>query len=268
MMDGPLLGERRGPPRLLLIATAVVVLSLAWFFRSGWTPELMDRLVPVLEPMARWGGALKLPHWGPDASEAEFLRLQAENELLQRKVLALELVADENEQLRGLLKLPLPQGYRQVGAQVLLRAPHQWFETLTIDQGFESGLKVNQVVMGTQGVLGKISEVTAGTAKVQLVSHPESTIACIVGKQKVPGVLIGRYRQQPAQLQYLQNYARISQGDLVLTSGLGGVFPPNLVLGRVEAVRQEPSRPVPEAEVVLTPLETAVSHVIILVPES
>lgn len=268
MMDGPLLGERRGPPRLLLGLSAVVILGLAWFFRASWTPELMDRLQPVLSSVANWSRGIRLPGSSPNASEAEFMRLEAENALLERKIQALELVADENQQLRMLLKLPQPQGFRQVGAQVLLRSPHQWFETLMIDQGFESGLKVNQVVMGTQGVLGKISEVTARTAKVQLVSNPETTIACIVGKQKVPGVLIGRYRQQPAQLQYLQNYARISAGDWVLTSGLGGVFPPNLVLGRVEAVRQDSSRPVPEAEVQLTPLETSISHVIVLIPET
>ena len=49
----------------------------------------------------------------------------------------LQLVADENQELRSLLKLTLPKGYRQIGAEVVMRAPHQWFESLTIDQGFE-----------------------------------------------------------------------------------------------------------------------------------
>ena len=266
-MNEPILRERRNPSRLLLILLLGAMLVTAWFFRASWTPLLLDNLAPVLQPLAGWSSGWELPHWGQTADEAEVTQLQAENQLLQRKLQALELVADENQHLRGLLKLPLPKGFRQVGAQILLRPPHQWFESLTIDQGFESGLDVNQVVMGPEGVLGKISEVTAKTAKVQLISHPESTVACIVGKQKVPGVLIGQYRQEPAQLQYLQNYARILPGDIVLTSGLGGVFPPNLVLGRVEQVRQISSRPVPEASVVLTPLEAPLSHVIVLVPE-
>jgi rod shape-determining protein MreC len=246
----------------------VLLLGLAWFFRASWSPQLIDTLTPLLQGVSSSLSQLQLPHFEQTPSEAEQLSQQAQNELLQRQLQALNTVADENQELRALLKLPQPQGYRQVGAAVILRPPHQWFETLTLDKGFEAGLAVNQVVMGTAGVLGKLTEVTAKTSRVQLSSHPESTVSCIVGKQKIPGVLIGRYQDQPAQLQYLQNYARIQAGDMVLTSGLGGVFPPNLVLGKVEAVRQVNSKPVPEASVTLTPLETAISHVVVLVPEN
>lgn len=259
--------RERSPRRWLIPLIAGLVVLLGWFFRASWTPLLLDRLTPLLQPVSRWSNGLKLPHWGVEVSEAEMLRLKAENDLLLRKVQALQLVADENQELRSLLKLTLPKGYRQIGAEVVMRAPHQWFESLTIDQGFDAGLDVNQVVMDTNGVLGKITEVTAKTAKIQLISHPESRVACVVGKQRIPGVLIGQYRDEPAQLQYLQNYARLSPGDEVFTSGLGGVFPPNLALGRVQEVIQEASKPVPEAKVLLTPLETAIHHVIVLVPE-
>lgn len=259
--------REKSPRRWMIPLIIGILVLLGWFFRASWTPMLLDHVSPLLQPVALWTGNWKLPHWGVEGDEAELMRLQAENDLLLRKVQALELLADENQQLRGLLKLALPKGYRQVGAQIVLRPPHQWFESLTIDQGFDAGLDVNQVVMGTEGVIGKITEVTARTAKVQLISHPESTVSCLVGKQKIPGVLIGQYRDEPAQLQYLQNYAKILPGDMVLTSGLGGVFPPHLVLGRVQQVRQIPSKPVPEANVLLTPLETHLSHVIVLVPE-
>ena len=267
-MNEPLLPERRSLSRLFLLALSLLLLFTAWMFRSSWTPQLLDSLVPILKPMASWHQAWRLPGLGNNVSESELIRLQAENQLLSRQLAALKLVAEENESLRELLEVPLPQGFSQVGAQVILRPPHQWYESLTVDRGFEAGIRVNQVVMGPQGVLGKVSEVTAQTATIQLISHPESTVACIVGKQKVPGVLIGQYRQEPAQLQYLQNYARIRTGDEVLTSGLGGVYPPHLSLGRVAEVRQLPSKPVPEASVTLSPLETHLSHVIVLVPES
>lgn len=265
MINEPIFRERRGRPRLILAGVILLLIGVAWFLRSSWLPQVFDTLIPALAPIARWGDGLRGDK--TQSENAELTQLRAENELLARKLQALELVADENQQLRSLLKLPLPRGYRQVGAQIVLRPPHQWLESLTIDQGFEAGLNVNQVVMGPQGVLGKISEVTAKTATVQLISHPESTVACVVGKQKAPGVLIGQYRNEPAQLQYLQNYARIQAGDLVLTSGLGGVFPPNLLLGRVAEVRQVASRPVPEASITLVPLETHLDQVIVLIPE-
>jgi len=71
-----------------------------------------------------------------------------------------------------------------------------------------------------------------------------------------------------AQLEYLQNYAKIHSGDYVLTSGLGGVFPPNLTLGEVRYVHKKSTQPVPDSNVALTPIERSLEHLIILVPES
>ena len=66
-------------------------------------------------------------------------------------------IKEENQNLRKLLDLDLPTAYQKVTAQVILRPPNQWFESLIIDRGFESGLSVNQVVMNAEGVVGKLS---------------------------------------------------------------------------------------------------------------
>ncbi|MGV3523391.1 MAG: rod shape-determining protein MreC [Candidatus Sericytochromatia bacterium] len=267
-MTGPLLGRRRGA-RWLPAVLVVGVMAAVWMLRHSWVPMLRDGAMPALVRLSDVSATLQARlRPASTAPTPEIGELVRENRRLNQQLEALKLVADENQELRTLLKLPMPQGYRQVGAQVILRPPLHWYESLQIDQGFEAGLAVNQVVLNDEGVLGKIVEVTARTAQVQLVSHPESAIACLVGTQKIPAMLSGQYRNQPAQLQYLQNYAQVRPGDAVRTSGLGGVFPPNLLLGRVGAVVKQSTRPVPEAQVVLKPLEQAFSHVIVLVPES
>jgi len=259
------------PRRNRWLVSGLVLLCLTgiWYFRQNWIPVVLDTSSPLLSRVGSWSESLR-EHLQPDllSQPAQMLQLESENELLKKQLAALTIVAQENQELRELLKLPMPTGFTKLSVRVILRPPHHWFETLHLDRGFEDGVSLNQVVMNPTGVVGKISEVTAHTSQVQLISHPDSSVACIVGEKKVPGVLTGRYRQQDAQLQYLQNYAQIGAGDTVLTSGLGGVYPPNLVLGVVETVTKQPERPVPDAGVRLSPLEQPLEHLVVLVPES
>lgn len=263
------LGRPRKGQRLLLSLLLLGLLLISWLYRESWTPALLDLLAPALQRVEKWSQALP---WNQTASETtnppQLRDLLVENQLLQKKLTALELVAEENRQLRELLNLDMPIGYRKVAANVILRLPHHWFESILLDQGFEAGVAVNMVVVNSEGVIGKVTQVTARTARVQLISHPESTVSCIVGKQKIPGVLTGRYHQQLAQLQYLQNYASLHSGDPVRTSGLGGVYPPNLLLGTVKYVHKRSTRPVPDASVSLDPLERPLTQVVVLVPET
>lgn len=263
MIAGPEPGPRGSKARLLVYALLLGSVGLLWLLRQSWVPAVLDLSQPLLQRVQALQPAQQAIR---DAQQAQLQQLTAENELLQKKLKALEIVAQENQNLRDLLDLPMPAGYEKLAATVILRAPHHWFESLQIDKGFEAGVALNQVVLNASGVVGKIAAVTAQTAEVQLISHPESSVACIVGQQKVPAMLNGRFRQRPARLQYLQNYARIQPDDTVLTSGLGGVYPPNLLLGTVSQVQKEAARPVPDAEVRLDPLEQHLQHLVVLVP--
>lgn len=268
MMTAPLLSQRR-PWRLISGLLALVLLIGAWLYRESWAPLLLDAGHPILSRLSSWHNPIQLSlAEDPDSLQAQMTALEAENQLYQKKQAALETIAQENQELRGLLKIEMPKAYQKITAQVILRPPHQWFESLIIDRGFESGLSVNQVVLNAEGVVGKLIEVSAKTAKVQLTSHPEAMVSCLVGVEHVPGVLSGQYRNQPAQLRYLQNHAQIKAGTEVKTSGLGGVYPPGLLLGRVLSVKIDPALPVPEVSVNLTPLEKNIDFLVVLVPES
>lgn len=268
MMTAPLLSQRR-PWRLVSWVLALVLLLGAWLYRESWSPLLLDAGHPLLSRLSSWHNPFQVSLGeDPESMGSQMMALEAENQLYKKKQAALETIAQENQELRGLLALEMPKAYQKVSAQVILRPPHQWFESLVIDRGFEAGLSVNQVVLNAEGVVGKLIEVSAKTAKVQLTSHPEAMVSCLVGVEHVPGVLTGQYRNQPAQLRYLQNHVQIKAGTEVTTSGLGGVYPPGLLLGRVKSVKKDPALPVPDVSVELSPLEKNIDFLVVLVPES
>ena len=255
-------------PRKRWLFFVLLLLILLGLFRSAWLPRFLDGIQPILQSVNTMSQAVGGIFSGGSSSvtQTEYERLLFENRQYQRRLKAMDVVIAENKALRNSLLLSMPKGFDKVTAEVILRPSSHWFESFQIDKGFEEGLSVNQVVMNAEGVIGKLSNVTARTARVQLVSHPEHTVSVVVGKQRVPGVLSGRFRGRPAQLRYLQNYAKIQAGAQVLTSGLGGVYPPDLPLGDVLSVQKDAARPVPDATVRLLPLEQRLRFVVILIP--
>ena len=268
MSGDRLLGPKHSYRSITTVLLLVVVLG-AWGFRHSLIPIVLDKMEPVITWSSQYinPGTLWFT-WQEEARDAQVRQLEAQNQRLYNQLAAVAHIVEENQELRQLLSLKMPEAYEKVTAEVILRSPHQWYETLVINQGFESGLAVSQVVMNADGVVGKLIEVSARTARVQLISHPESLVSCLVGKAGTPGVLSGRYRQKPAQLRYLQNFARLHSGDTVVTSGLGGVYPAGLLLGTVQTLKKQAALPSPEATVELSSLQKSLRFVVVLVPES
>lgn len=265
-MSDRLLGPKRSYRTLTMGILVFVVLGF-WAFRHSLMPLILDKS----QPLVGWSSQYLNPgtlwwSWQEESRDAQVRQLEAQNQRLYNQLAAISHIVEENQELRQLLALQAPTAYEKVSAEVIIRAPHQWYETLIINKGFEAGLEVNQVVLNGNGVVGKLIEVTAKTARVQLISHPESMVSCLIGKGNTPGVLSGRYRQKPAHLRYLQNFAQLHSGDPVVTSGLGGVYPPGLVLGTVKTLKKQAALPSPEATVELSSLQTPLRFVVVLVP--
>ena len=268
MSTGPLLSPRRSYRGITVVIVLIGVL-LGWGFRQSLTPFVLDKA----EPLITWSNGAFEPgrfwfEWQKESRDATVQKLEAQNLRLYNQLAAVGRIAEENQELRSLLKLTLPKAYEKVTAEIILRSPHQWNETLTLNKGFESGLAVNQVVVSGKGVVGKLIEVTAKTARVQLISHPESLVSCLIGKNQTPGVLSGRFRQKPAHLRYLQNFASLHSKDPVVTSGLGGIYPAGLILGTVLNLKKKAAMPAPEATVELSALKDTLRFVVVLIPQA
>ncbi|WP_246940844.1 rod shape-determining protein MreC [Bacillus pinisoli] len=146
----------------------------------------------------------------------------------------------ENKELRNLLgKTESIRDYTPIQATVIARNPDRWHEILTLNRGSNHGIEANMAVITSEGLIGKIQDVSPFTSTVQLLSAPARTnriSAIIQGKdrEKTLGVIEGYDNVREALLFKRIPYdADVQEGDIVISSGLGGVFPQELVIGTV-----------------------------------
>jgi rod shape-determining protein MreC len=144
----------------------------------------------------------------------------------------------ENKKLRGLLdKTESLRDYQAIQATVIARNPDRWHEMLTLNQGSNHGVETNMAVITAEGLIGKVQYVSPFTSTIQLLSAPTRTnriSAIIQGKEKTLGVIEGYDDVREALLFKRIPYdADVKEEDMVISSGLGGVFPPELIIGKV-----------------------------------
>jgi rod shape-determining protein MreC len=164
------------------------------------------------------------------------------DELAQDKVRLSELEA-ENAALKKDLNLKATlTDYETVSAVVISRSPTSWDSQLVIDQGSNSGLKKGMPVLAGEGMVGRISEVNTNNAKVALISDTSESadrfaIAIKSGKGDINGVVTDFDRQaNQLVMGQVTSDSGIKKGDVVQTSGLGGVIPKGLYVGKVSRI--------------------------------
>lgn len=157
---------------------------------------------------------------------------------LSVKVRALE---DENIKLRELLNKPESlRDYKAIQGTVIARNPDRWHEMLTLNKGSNHGVEINMAVISSEGLIGKVQYVSPFTSTVQLLSAPDRTnriSAVIQGKDKTSGIIEGYDETRESLLFKRIPYdSDVKEGDKVVSSGLGGVFPENLLIGEITEV--------------------------------
>jgi len=178
----------------------------------------------------------------------EKLRLEEEVAALREQVRRLEEAGLENARLRRLLDLPAALGLDLVTAQVIAKDTTNWFKTVMINKGSEAGLQRGLPVIAPEGLVGRVVEVIPGSAKVQLLTDPVSSVGALLKEQRVTGLVTGD-RGQTAIVKYLPLLAEVRVGDVVLTSGMGGVFPKGIMIGTVTAIHRKSGALFQEASV-------------------
>jgi rod shape-determining protein MreC len=175
--------------------------------------------------------------------------LRARNNQLQTVVdtltidnLRLKEIESENERLRSLLRFAqLNPNYDfrggQVIARVISKGPSNYLSSITIDLGSEHGIKAGMPVVTERGLVGRIHKVGPLSATVLLITDPSSGVPSLIQRNRLVGVVSGRAGGAPV-MDYIPQDAEILVGDLIITSGLGGAFPKNLVIGQIVEVRQ------------------------------
>lgn len=172
--------------------------------------------------------------------------VRQENRRLQRKIDAYrmdisryrELLAT-HERLQALLNFKQRIDEPVVAAQVIALDPTGWFRSVIIDKGKQAGLRWDMPVVNASGVVGRVVSVSSHYAKVLLIIDQNSAVDCLDQRTRDRGMVKGR-STDVCEMEYMVKSVDVTEGDRVVTSGLGGVFPKGLPVGRVSEVSKQP----------------------------
>jgi rod shape-determining protein MreC len=216
---------------------------------GGQGVSLLERLIlGALSPAQRFvGGGVR---GFADAWHAylDLRGVRVENKRLQERVDALEQLLQEKqdrvreaERLRGLLAMKTELKLDSVAAEVISREGVPWFRTVMVGQGSQAGVRLNAAVVTPQGIVGRVVAVGRQAARVQLLLDRDCSAGVLVGEGRVSGVVqgqVGFADQGTSELlvKYVTALAKVEVGDEVVTSGLDGIYPKGLLVGRVRSV--------------------------------
>ena len=183
---------------------------------------------------------------GVRTSWGDYLALRtvrSENERLQRDVARLEIalqqeraLAQQSRTLERLLELRSGAKLATVAARVIAGSASPDFRTLTIDKGTADGLRPDMAVIAPAGVVGRIITRSARAAKVQLLIDRNAAAGALVERSRAQGVMEGTGGD--LRLNYVSGTADVNVGDVVVTSGIDGIYPKGFVVGQIESVEK------------------------------
>ena len=178
---------------------------------------------------------------------AENVRLQAENDLLQRWRRRAEILESENQQLRSVTGTVSDEIRNLITARAVTAPGGSFAHTILIAIGNESGIAAGDPVITSNGLVGIVYEVGRAYARVLMISDINARIPVMLASSSWPGLTIGR-NDEYLELAFLPAEARPEVGELVLTSGHGGILPAGLAVGRVDRVDGDDIRVRPAVE--------------------
>ncbi len=240
-------GDVVGTLRLLAyLAIAVVLIVLD--HRGGWLSQVRATAQTAVQPLwqvaglpSRIGRSMR-----DDAATRSMLaddnrRLRNELLVMGARQARLQVEAEENARLRGLLGAAERGGLDVRLAPILDVDLDPSRQRLLLDAGSAHGVRQGQSVIDAGGLLGQVIAVTPGTATVLLLTDLDHAVPVVVARTGVRLVAYGIGRSDRLELRNIPVSADIAEGDAVVTSGLGGRFPPGFPVGTISALRPDDS---------------------------
>lgn len=234
---------------VLIVFLVLGIIGWAWKQRES-LPFITKAFHITAMPLELAGSrAMMTVHTGIDVIDVAWKK-RVEWEELENKVAALEAEKNrweetkaENQRLQGLLdyRKANPQ-YRLMVASVISRNFGTWSNTIIIDRGKNDGVQPFMPIITPKGVVGFVAEVYPYSSRVQLILDPRSSVGAVVQRPESRVVSIIRGNgNNPLEPQFINipREADILDGDVLVTSGLGGVYPKGLIVGTVKAVYED-----------------------------
>ncbi len=224
-----------------LLAIGVLVLAF-----GGYLNPVAGALLRPLEPVQVWLNTRFLAFQTLVNAPADTANLQQENAqlreevaALQTQIIALQQQVTEVEILSALLDFARAQPQNEYQAAAVIGIdPSPFLHYILINRGSDDGLRRGMPVVSAEGLVGRIAAVTASAARVQLITDPSSLVDVRIQPAEVDGILAGSLTAA-LSVEQIPVSVSLQPGDLVLTSGLGGQYPANILVGQLTSVRQE-----------------------------
>ena len=246
--SAPRTGDAAGTLRLLgwlALAIALIVLD----HRGGWLSRMRAQMALVAQPLWRLAA---MPSEIGDALRdgvATRSQLQRENETLRNALLVsgariarLQTAAGDNVRLTGMLGAVRREGFDVQLVPILdvdLDPTHQ---RLVLDAGSRDGVRLGQSAVDAGGLLGQVVAVTPSTSTLLLLTDPDHAVPVLVQRNGIRLVAYGTGRSDRIELANVPISGDVRVGDRIVTSGLGGRFPPGFPVGTVSELRPDESR--------------------------
>jgi rod shape-determining protein MreC len=227
-----LLFERRADWAALTIA-CVLSLTLMTLGRGQQARAIwfvQHTLLAPVNAVAGWVDAGVGLYWEDQKLRKRLAQVQIEADAMRSERL-------ENARLRRLLALSQENPSELTAARVTARSLDRLGGSITIDKGSKDGVLPNRAVITPEGLIGRVEQAEPHEARVLTLLHHDCAVAVRVGRSRVDGVLQWEFGERPIlNLLYVSSQEDVKRGDLVLTSGLGGIFPEGVRVGVVSRV--------------------------------
>jgi len=228
---------------VLLGTVAVVCLLLLTLQMRGHIAGASDALAIVTTPVQSVLARVNRSTVGLWSTYRDWKNVRAENRRLREETQQLRVDAlrvtetiEENQRLRRLLALKESMPLATLSGEVIAREWGGWVRSLTVNRGRGDRVARLTAVIGPDGLIGRVVDVRPGASIVQVLTDPTSTVGAHAVRTRTQGIVEGEPRGTVRFKYMARDGSGIQVGDLVVTSGAGGVFPRGIPVGRVRAI--------------------------------
>lgn len=236
---------------LVIVATTILILTISLTVQPKENPNFFEKCInTVFLPIQQ---VIKWPFNKMENSIDFFVdmknlaeeneRLNKENIELKERVRQLEIDGIENSQLRDMLNLTKKyETSNAIVAEVISMDSSIWFDVFTINKGEKDGIKNNMTVLTPQGLVGKVTQTFSTTAQVTSILDVNNAVSARLTKT---GDLITTKGDMNLvdkgllKLKYVTSDVNLAEGDVVETSGMGGIYPKGIFIGTISKVEQD-----------------------------
>lgn len=234
----------RSKPSYYLLAVFIIPVLL--FLQNPAVKEpLRGFSVEIFKPVLSFGTGVR-HFFGNTFQQFQYFCRAFQNQAVYEKRMAelesevnrLQETAKENERLRKILEFRDVLAGPKIAARVIGWDPSPWRKTMILDKGAQQGIYKDMTVVAPDGLVGRVIEVGPSTSRVIMIIDSDSRVSAIAEESRAQGILTGQGTME-LTLEYLELENNVAVGETVATSGLNGLFPKGIRIGKITSLGKD-----------------------------